>query len=187
MKYALLLMFLTVFNAQAKDDWFCNTESSQTIGDEVQACGRAKDPDEDKARGMAFESAKAEFLRVCKVSDNCRNHDMTVEPKRTTCDKVGKNYECVRMVSFHIGGVSDGTKENSVAALTKRIKVGDSKEDVIAALGMPKSTSSGFLSRSSLMLFYEGEPCVYTYCSVSLEKGKVWIIRDVKPQYNGDI
>ncbi len=39
------------------------------------ACGVAESTDENEARTKAFENARAEFIRVCRSSDDCKGHE----------------------------------------------------------------------------------------------------------------
>lgn len=99
MKYMVMAGLLLSQIASA-DDWICKEESSMVKGNTIKACGVGTDKDENEARTQAFNNAKAEFDRVCNASDNCKDHEVTVEPKRTTCDSDNGQTKCYRMVEF---------------------------------------------------------------------------------------
>lgn len=103
------LFISTVFAAES---WLCSTQSSKIVGDHVKACGVGHGINEDQARSSAFDSAQIEFKKLCKISSSCRDHKVTVDPKRTTCDQVGKKWKCYRLLEFTI---QDEKTETAVA------------------------------------------------------------------------
>lgn len=111
MKIAIIAISASIsLSAFAKEDWLCVQESSQVQNGEVFACGVGEGKDENAARSSAFENARAEFLRVCNSSDDCKGHKVSVEPKRTTCERNSKeSYKCYRMVVFAIEDKGNGT------------------------------------------------------------------------------
>jgi len=105
----LLMGILSIQNTYAMDDWLCTEESSVKRGNSIYACGVSKtwgQYTEDAARYEAFKNAQLEFLIICNMSDDCKNHSFDVESKRTTCEPMldGQNeiygYKCYRLVVF---------------------------------------------------------------------------------------
>lgn len=99
--YMITILILFIQFAQAKEDWFCTTESSQVTTTSIKACGMGVAKDEDEARGKAFDSAKREYERICTINSTCMNK-VTAIPKRTTCDESSKGITCYRMIEFQI-------------------------------------------------------------------------------------
>lgn len=110
-----ILLFLLMTSstlASAKDEWLCTEESSQIQNGTLLACGVGLGKDENEARSKAFENARAEFIRVCDASDDCKEHKVTVEPKRTTCERSSKeSYKCYRLLAFTISADLAMTRE----------------------------------------------------------------------------
>lgn len=209
-----LFMFSSVADA---DDWICKSESSQLVDGALHACGIGEGKDENEARAKAFENARAEFLRVCGASDTCKGRQVSVEPKRTTCEMQAKGNRCYRMVVFSIGAalapevekkVKNGitkvqrielrdTQEafspfvyEAIAGLPKVI-VGQSKADLLKNFGAPKSVSdmTGYGGPKRLMMFFNGSMCLYPNraCSVVLERNIVESYSDFKPEFTEDL
>jgi hypothetical protein len=101
---ALVALFVALHVAHA-DSWLCREESSVRIGGAygtINACGIGEAPSEQQARLAAFDSAKAEFTRVCRNSVDCHDHNVTVTPARTECEVTNGGFRCYRLVRFHI-------------------------------------------------------------------------------------
>jgi hypothetical protein len=101
----LIITLLAIENYVLADDWLCTEESSVRIGGaygSIHSCGVGEAPNESQARANAFDSAKAEFDRVCSNSVDCHRNSVVVEPARTTCSKNQDGYKCYRMVIFHL-------------------------------------------------------------------------------------
>lgn len=99
---SILTVFIVSMRASAKEDWICVEASSQRVGNTIQSCGIGVAGDEASARLKAFDSAKAEFDRLCAASDDCKGRKVTVDPRRTTCEPAGGGFKCYRMLSFII-------------------------------------------------------------------------------------
>ena len=106
----LFLLWLPSQILAADSAWLCTEESSQRRDNTVLGCGVATGDDENEARSKAFDNARTEFKKICDASDDCRGHETSVTPKRTSCDEIaGKmgqmesKYRCYRLVAFLIG------------------------------------------------------------------------------------
>ena len=196
------LIGLAVFGIQspanATTQWLCKEESSQRRGNEIVSCGIGFGSDESSARLNAFDSAKSEFNRVCESSADCKSHEITTAPQRTTCeekDSTKTGFKCYRLVVFTIGNavptpekVSEGVSSNDEqissykpfsAEDTKKspkVRKGMSKANLLKAFGAPESTSkfdgisgSGpFYVPATLTFNYSGDMCVYDYMLCSV-------------------
>lgn len=104
----------------ASDDlWLCKEESSVRSANTIGSCGVGTGEDENAARASAFENAKAEFTRICDLSADCKGHELSVMPKRTTCqeapEKKGRErFKCYRLIEFTV--VSEKTAVPAAAA-----------------------------------------------------------------------
>jgi hypothetical protein len=104
-KNILFFLILSV-SSIAHANWFCSEESSDKIGNVINACGVAEASTESKARSDAFESASQEYKHLCEASDDCRYHFVNVKPKRTSCEKTASGFKCYRMLAYEIGDFS---------------------------------------------------------------------------------
>ena len=102
-KLIVFALFSVSNISHAGDQWLCTDESSQIQNGALLACGVGKGKDENEARASAFENAKAEFKRICTASDTCKQHEISVEPKRTSCEGKEGSYKCYRLIVFTIG------------------------------------------------------------------------------------
>ena len=103
----------------ASSEWFCDTQSSERIGNEIKTCGIGIRENKAEAIQMAFIYSQKEFRMLCEASSDCREHKIIVTPMRTECkkelshawDRVAKkntkeiheSFKCTRMISFTIG------------------------------------------------------------------------------------
>jgi hypothetical protein len=110
---------------QASDSWLCTEESSQRRDDVISSCGIGVASDENQARAKAFDNAKAEFDRICNPSADCKDHEITIEPKRTSCmkTKTGK-VKCYRLVAFTVGNAKVAPTPSPEAKNTKTELIG---------------------------------------------------------------
>lgn len=102
---AVLICILSYPNSLlASETWFCTSESSKIVGDQIQSCGVGIAPDEAQARSKAFDMAKHEFDTLCAISDECKTRKVAVNPGRTTCEvnALGET-KCYRMLMFTLG------------------------------------------------------------------------------------
>ena len=99
----LLTLLLLFWSTDAwTSDWLCTEESSQRSGNEVQSCGVGIAATEDQARIKAFDNARIEFNRICQASDDCRGHQVSVKPRRTSCAANDQGIKCYRLLEFTI-------------------------------------------------------------------------------------
>lgn len=105
MKYLNLLLLLLGSDLHA-DQWLCSEESSQRQNNVIFACGVGTGDDEDKARRSSFENAKNEFDQICNSSSDCKYHEVTVIPKRTSCEEKNGAYKCYRLIAYVLGDES---------------------------------------------------------------------------------
>lgn len=94
-----LLLFLSL-SAGAQDQWLCVEDSSQVVGESVQACGVGEGPTEGKARAKAFQEAAKEFMAICGPNTECGVHKYAVEPRRATCEREGNSWKCYRLIVY---------------------------------------------------------------------------------------
>jgi len=107
----ILLIFWSLFfitpslSARASDSpaWYCKEVASERKGSQVYACGVGLGADENEARTDAFENARKEFIRICSLSADCKDHQIITTPERTTCETSGKKTKCYRLLVFSIG------------------------------------------------------------------------------------
>lgn len=175
-----LLILILPISSWASENWFCTTQSSKIQGSSILACGIGSAATEDEARLKAFDAAKSEFNRICQASDDCIVRAVTIDPMRTTCDKVDGSFQCHRLVSFVLGEANNSKPK---AALTKKIRKGMSKEDFLAIWGIPSRVSD--IPGSNLKsLYYYGNPkCANVGCSVYISDGKIDSYSDIDPKY----
>lgn len=187
MRYLFILLIAS--QAIAGTDWLCTEEASQRKGDSIYACGIGIGQDERVARDAAFDSAKAEFKKVCGASDDCKMHRITVSPERTTCERDAKGIKCYRLIVFSIGeavALKDGararpTKErpdsfesfeySEIASLPK-VRIGMTKAELLKGFGEPKGIgqvwmpNKGFWGTHATLLVFSGKMCADEYaCS----------------------
>lgn len=189
---AYLLSTLPV-EANAEEEsvnWFCKEESSKRVDDTILSCGIGIGNDENEARLNAFENAKKEFAHVCSSSNDCNQANVYVEPKRTSCEIVGGQTKCYRLVAFTQQDMSQklGHMTSSIGNSKKYspIKKNMSKKELVSTLGMPYTVSKDFSNR--LQAFYKGDVCIYSWdvCYVILEDNVVTNWEGIKPQYTED-
>lgn len=177
MKYqVLVLMTLGLMGSQAKasDNWLCKEESSLRTSSSIQTCGIGYGASEKLARQDAFEAAKTEFKSICEASTSCSSLNVTVEPKRTTCDLNNNLYTCYRLVVFSLTETDKAPK----------IHLGMSKESMIESFGLPDKINH---ESKYTVLIYSGAMCTThkknNKCGVKLIKGRIVNIAYFKTQY----
>ncbi len=97
-------------------EWYCKNVASEKMGNIINSCGIGFGADESEARDLAFDHAKKEFDKICSISDDCQGHAVNANPKRTTCEEVGKKIKCYRLIEFKIGERSSRTHVSSIAS-----------------------------------------------------------------------
>lgn len=211
----LTATFLFILNPTiyaAESNWLCKEESSQRRDNSLYSCGVASGKDENEARLKAFDNAKAEFSKICSLSDDCRDHQVTVTPQRTACEEVTETrFRCYRLIVFSIGeaishkvGTSTGvlptlrdTPDSFVAFKYEqtehlpKIRKGMPKKALLAAFGAPKKVVeddffySTFLGQGHYLQFdYSGSMCDYdSACTVIIKNGAVLQYSNFKFNY----
>jgi len=101
MKYLIMLLLLT--SDVYAQTWFCTEESSRREKGQISACGVGAGTTEDQARLDAANHAKAEFDHICNASSDCKDHEVFVEPRRTTCEQERGGFKCYRLIVYLIG------------------------------------------------------------------------------------
>lgn len=122
MKAAAIFTLCFIQSAFAADPiWLCREESSQRQENAIKACGIGTGKDENAARLNAFDNSKTEFLRICKSSDDCRDHEITIEPKRTSCEQEDGGYKCYRLIVFTIAAAVRGSGLGGAAESDQKV------------------------------------------------------------------
>lgn len=190
-KSFFLIFFLPIL-VNANEQWICTEASSQRQGNDILACGIGLGKTENDARLNAFDNAKTEFQRICSSSDDCKNHSITAEPKRTTCDadKNGK-IKCYRMIDFTIGSKVSSSNNTQVQNLKDqpekfepfsyeqtlsypKVSRGMLKKDLLDKFGIAESVNDVSGNGSGLEIIFKGKMCLRddNYCSVYGEDSK---------------
>lgn len=186
--------------SHAKDSWLCTEASSQRFGQDIHSCGIGLGKDEAEARLKAFDSAKAEFNKVCDSSDDCKGHEITVDPKRTTCEQTGTGFKCYRMIVFSIrDSLKPQYEPTNKAELHDRslvhnapiLKKGMSKQDLFASFGTPQQVvhAHALGGNDYLQIFYRGRPFCDSggSCYVIVEDNKVQSYEHFNPEFTDDM
>lgn len=205
-------IFLVVFFARAvlatEKTWLCTEEASQRKGNTVLSCGIASGGDENTARLASFDSAKAEFSKICAGSDDCKGHSISVQPRRTACEQTGpKEYKCYRLIEFEIGAASEPGRGSTSASVEladrpdgfqafryeqiekfPKVRLGMPKKDLLESFGAPESVSDSEGQFRQQMIF-RGKMCLYenSTCHVLIESGRVKSWENFKPVYTDDL
>ena len=204
--FLVILMAAHLFPspACAGENWLCKEESSQRRGNSVLSCGVGFGNDENQARLSAFDNSKTEFNRVCNSSTDCKGHEITTEPKRTSCEQEGTKYKCYRLIVYIIGtakAASGGTNHSSsLSARDKpetfapfvyesiknkpKVHKGMSKKEVLAAFGAPETAENGMFG---FEMRYRGKMCVDEFCFVTFSGNSVSLYSGFKPIYTEDL
>jgi hypothetical protein len=105
----LILVFLAFKACAAEEKWFCTDDQAMKSGNTLMICGVGTAYDEGHARQRALENSMQEFQAMCNASADCRGHQISIEPKRSTCLESAKkwhamweNYTCHRLIVFTI-------------------------------------------------------------------------------------
>lgn len=204
MKTLIILLFMSQTALAA--DWLCTEEASQRQGNSIFACGIGTGADENAARLNAFDSAKAEFNKVCNNSDDCNGKQVAISPKRTQCQQYenGTN-KCYRLLVFTIGAgrmgagqvnrimqaqnmdTSDNFQPFVYNPLATQVKIGMKKAQVLKIFGAPSDASSYSPILKIQSLEYRGKMCMDTSCSVHLTSGKVDYTVGFKVMYTDNL
>lgn len=175
----------------AETSWLCTEEASQRLENSIMSCGIGTGKDENQARLNAFDQAKNEFNKICDTSVDCRKHEISAEPRRTTCQQDGKGFKCYRLVAFYIAKAQVSSKDASASNFktmngNTKLTRGMSKKDLVAKFGTP--ISIGDLGTQKKLYGYSGEMCNYEgqLCFVRVKNGKVQSWSDFKVIYSQD-
>lgn len=103
MKTLILLLFSQ--SVMASDPWICTEVSSQRRGnDTIVVCGVGWGSDESHANQVAFRQSQNDFYQFCDGSEDCKDHHVSIEPKRSECEPMtlGNDhvFKCTRLLSF---------------------------------------------------------------------------------------
>lgn len=95
------IIIMTLFCSQhiMADQWFCSEESGRREGNVMYACGVGESMSEGYSRERALSAAINEFKTICEMSSDCKDREISVEPKRLECqhDKSGI-IRCYRLI-----------------------------------------------------------------------------------------
>ena len=127
--FVFLVLWLALGGvANAETEWFCRESASSRSGVVVKVCGVGSGLSLENARAAALSQAKAEFLSLCKESDDCRGFAFNVIPLRTDCEKkpggVG-GYVCFRGLEYTILEKRDSKQlyDEEIAQLAEREEI----------------------------------------------------------------
>lgn len=185
-----LILSLFVNTSQASENWFCKEASSVRRDDSIEACGTAQSDDHNKAKALAFDNAKSEFNRVCGASSDCAGHEVSVNPKRTSCDQKDGVFTCYRLLEFVISPGKDSKVitpyDTETSSALPKLTKGMSKKDVLAAFGEPTSVH---VDGDTMLLIYNNEDFCEGIlgCGIELEHAKVVAYFSIKQQYTNDL
>lgn len=108
----IIFCLTLILATKAHANWFCEEGSSQKLGSTIETCGVGTGLDENQARVNAFENAKLEYSLVCNESSDCKDHKVTVTPKRTSCEKSLHGFTCWRMLAYEISDEKQSIMES---------------------------------------------------------------------------
>lgn len=190
-----LILVMLANSALAGENWLCKEATSVRRGNDIEACGVATSTDLNKAKNMAFDNAKSEFNKVCGSSGDCYGHQISVNPKRTTCDTFNGAYTCYRLLEFNIGKMKTQLASTFQAyepeqdAQLPKIRKGMSKADVLKIFGAPQSVVIDDIVNQETMLVYTNEIICQGFmgCGIIIQNGVVTSYNNIKYQYTNDL
>jgi hypothetical protein len=141
MNYSLLAaLLLHQAHAYAESpNWYCKQVASERQGSTtINSCGIGMGKDENEARTNALDNAQKEFLKVCGLSDDCKNHKISASPERTTCEKSDRTYKCYRLIVFSIGPLAEPTEKISNSKNIDKTPIESSKNENIETIQSDK-------------------------------------------------
>ena len=154
----LLMKLIAVARAEEPENWFCKENASQRRGNSIYSCGVGLGKDENEARVRAFDNATAEFSKVCHASDDCNGHEISADPKRTTCAPDGRDkFKCYRLVVFAIGRLTDKALVLDQLSLPEISKIKNSENPPVSK-NLDLSLVGQWQSKCSTV-FNEGKDC----------------------------
>lgn len=190
----ILIMFVGN-SALAGENWLCKEATSVRRGSDIEACGVATSADLNVAKNMAFDNAKSEFNKICGSSEDCYGRDISVNPKRTTCDTFNGAYTCYRLLEFNIGKVKTQLATTFKAyepeqdAQLPKIYKGMRKTDVLKIFGAPYSVVVDDIIEHETQLIYTSDIICQggMGCGIIIKDGKVISYANIKYQYTNDL
>jgi hypothetical protein len=105
-----LILSLLMFPSISMAEFLCDEEAGQLKVNVYHACGIAEHVSEQRARSMAFDYAKEEFIKFCSSSSNCKDKEVDLNPKRTICKEEKGYFKCVRLIEYTIKGMGSTDK-----------------------------------------------------------------------------
>jgi hypothetical protein len=109
--FTIAFMSLVIDVAYGHDDWRCTEQGITREGSVFVSCGMGEGTNESIARENALYSATTDFKSLCSMDSNCKNHKVSVEPGRMTCERESNDtiygagsFKCYRIIRFTIGG-----------------------------------------------------------------------------------
>lgn len=208
-----LFCFLFSFPVYAFDNWLCTEEASERRANAIYSCGVGVSVDEGEARAKAYDNAEREFNKICEKSFDCKDHRISVEPKRNYCDAHGDMFRCYRLVVFSIGKhkkekelAAEQDKETALETIVNaetpkivqnvqstpnpKVRIGMSKKEILDGFGKPESVTEphSLLPTASRDWNYTGGWCLDARgCSIRFFEGEVEAYRDFKVDYTTDL
>lgn len=164
-------------------------------GNDIEACGVAHDTDLNVAKAKAFDNAKSEFNKVCGSSEDCYQHQISVNPKRTTCDTFNGAYTCYRLLEFNIGKIKTQLADNVQAyepeqdAQLPKIYKGMRKAEVLKIFGAPTAIHvDDIIDHDTLLIYTHSMICNGIIgCGIVLKNDVVISYTNIKYQYTKDL
>lgn len=104
--FILLIILCPLAHSETKDDWRCTDQSTTRSRNVWMACGTGEYTDEGAAREKALANALNEFKQMCDLSSDCKGRELSVEPKRQTCQYTNYTYtgywKCYKLVQITV-------------------------------------------------------------------------------------
>lgn len=190
-----LILVMLANSALASEHWLCKEATSLRRGNDIEACGVATNADLSIAKNLAFDNAKSEFNKVCGNSADCYGHQISVNPKRTTCDTFNGAYTCYRLLEFNIGKIKTRlastfqSYEPEQDAQLPKIRRGMAKADVLKIFGAPQSIYVEDIIGNYTQLIYTSDDICQggMGCGIIIENGIVASYAHIKYQYTNDL
>jgi hypothetical protein len=180
MRYVIALLLIS--RPLLAVDWLCTEESSQRRGDAIYACGIGSGKTESAARAAAFASAKAEFQRICRSSDDCRGHKVSAEPRRTEC-REEQGFKCYRLVVYSIAPSAQELEARAASSSRSYVRKGMHRRQLVAFMGMPTLVSKDYSPGLDLFLYKDHPKCNDHECLFWFDHEGLLTYDGVKPVF----
>lgn len=172
MLVTIILSLISVSAQASETTWLCSEMNSLRRGSSILACGTASNTNRSEAEKAAFFKALKEFNRVCGVSDDCANHRVSADPKRTVCSQSKGFYTCTRLVEFVIGSIQVVDGKPLPTPSSVKIQKGLTKQQILKVMGTPSSVSHDDSHHSTQWVYLDNKNCLFdSMCWVMFEKG----------------